>query len=172
MHWDGSEHEFRSPFDFHVRTPLTLVELRMRQLSGRIRAKPNWWEKLHDGTIVAKWRAEIVEQDRALVDKLWGGEERLNDGSDDAKPKMWPRDPITDAQLNYVFDELRHDAAKRDPETGIYVSLPVCTTCVDAFTSGGGTCNSSSEGLCVPIPHTSQTEGRPHPRRVCPGVGA
>ena len=140
--------DFPSPFNFRSYSgPITLVELRMRQLSGRIRTKPNWWDKVHDDTIVAKWRGEIVEQDAALVDKLWSGEERFNDGSDDAKPKLWPRDPITDAQLDYVFDELRHDAAQRDPETGIYVSLPACTTCVDALTNGGGTGNSSSEGL-------------------------
>ncbi|KAI0716776.1 hypothetical protein C8Q76DRAFT_839679 [Earliella scabrosa] len=94
----------------------------MRQLSGRIRSKPTWWEKVFDDPVVAKWRTEIVEQDRALVEQLWGGEERFNvpdPDHDEGSQKQWPRDPITDAQLDYMFDELRHDAKQRDPETEI-----------------------------------------------------
>ena len=71
--------DFPSPFDWGAREPITLVELRMRQLSGRIRAKPNWWEKVHDEAIVRKWRAEIVERDAEVVEKLWGGEERFEE---------------------------------------------------------------------------------------------
>ena len=134
---------FPSPFTFQERDPCTLVELRMRQLSGRIQAKPRWWEKVHDDEIVAKWRTEIVEQDRALVEKLWGGEERFKDaiertqdednedgdsehGRDGQEmfqpgPKKWPRDPITDAQLDYIFAALRHAASERDPVRGIFV---------------------------------------------------
>ena len=136
---------FPSAFDWELRMPITLVELRMRQLSGRIQAKPRWWEKVHDDEIVAKWRTEIVEQDRALVEKLWGGEERFKDaiertqdednedgdsehGRDGQEmfqpgPKKWPRDPITDAQLDYIFAALRHAASERDSESGIFVSL-------------------------------------------------
>ena len=81
---------------------------------------------MFDDPVVAKWRAEIVEQDRALVEQLWGGEERFNvpadPDHDEGSQKQWPRDPITDAQLDYMFDELRHDAKQRDPETGIVVS--------------------------------------------------
>ena len=135
---------FPSAFDWELGTPITLVELRMRQLSGRIQAKPRWWEKVYDDAIVAKWRTEIVEQDRALVETLWGGEERFNDeiernrdadsadeDSEDGRdgqtlpagPKKWPRDPITDAQLDYIFAALRHAASERDSESGIFVSL-------------------------------------------------
>ncbi|KAH9850235.1 hypothetical protein C2E23DRAFT_735740 [Lenzites betulinus] len=91
----------------------------MRQFSGIIRAKPNWWEKIHDADIVAKWRAEMVAQDRAAVDRLWGGDERYNCGGGE---KQWPRDPMTNAQFDYVFDELRYEAAQRDPTTGIFRS--------------------------------------------------
>ncbi|KAI0737515.1 hypothetical protein C8Q80DRAFT_1114990 [Daedaleopsis nitida] len=110
---------FPSPFVFNKRELVTLVELRMRQFSGKIRAKPNWWEKVNDDAIVAKWREEIVEQDRVFVDQLWGGEQRMEYGNGE---KQWPRDPITDAQLNYIFDELRHEAERRDPETGIFAT--------------------------------------------------
>ena len=140
--------EFPSPFDWNLREPITLVELRMRQLSGCIRAKPRWWEKVHDDAIVDKWRTEIVEQDCALVEWFWGGKERFRhsfdvrldwDGeeSEDEErhgqsgPKTWPRDPITDVQLDYIFAELKHAASERDPETGIFVGLSLhFTSCL------------------------------------------
>lgn len=109
---------FPSPFVFNKRELITLVELRMRQFSGKIRAKPNWWEKVNDPAIVAKWREEVVEQDRVFVEQIWGGEERMEFRNG---VKQWPRDPITDAQLDYIFDELRHEAKQRDPQTGIFV---------------------------------------------------
>ncbi|RPD53848.1 hypothetical protein L226DRAFT_563700 [Lentinus tigrinus ALCF2SS1-7] len=114
--------KFPSPFMFEQREPITLVELRMRFFSGKIRSKPNWWEKVHDSSITKKWREEIVEQDRALVDKLWGGEERFICEDDS---KKWPRDTITEAQIDYIFDELKYEAAQRDPDTGIFAtSIP------------------------------------------------
>lgn len=36
--------------------------------------------------------------------------------------KKWPRDTITDAQLDYIFDQLKYEASQRDPSTGIFVS--------------------------------------------------
>ncbi|KAI0631405.1 hypothetical protein C8Q77DRAFT_1060680 [Trametes polyzona] len=91
----------------------------MRRFSGMIRAKPDWWTKVHDSTITSRWRAEMVEQDRATVDKFWGGEQRFEYGNGD---KKWPRDAITDAQLNYIFDQLQYEAGQRDPITGIYAA--------------------------------------------------
>ena len=111
---------FPSPFLFIPRQPVTLVELRMRTFSGTIRSKPNWWTKVHDPEIVAKWRQEMIEQDRATVDRLWGGEKRFECGSGE---KKWPRDPITDAQLDYIFDQLTYEAGRYDEATGIVVSL-------------------------------------------------
>ena len=118
--------EFPSPFDFRNREPVTLVELRMRFYSGKIRAKPLWWEKVRDEGIVAKWRAEIVENDGEMVERFWGGEKRTNevmetdDGDHRAKP--WPREPISEAQLDYIVEELRYEAGRRDEETGAFVS--------------------------------------------------
>ncbi|KAI9060912.1 hypothetical protein FKP32DRAFT_1577024 [Trametes sanguinea] len=91
----------------------------MRHLSCDIRAKPDWWTKVHDPAIVAKWRAEVIEQDAEVVESFWGGEKRFDDGRGE---KLWPRDPITVAQLDYIFDELRYDASRRDEATGIYIS--------------------------------------------------
>ena len=68
--------EFRSPFTWTDKHPTTLIERRMRWLSGSIREKPTWWEKVADEDVVAKWRREAIEQDAAMVEKLWGGEER------------------------------------------------------------------------------------------------
>ncbi|KAJ8453575.1 hypothetical protein ONZ51_g13520 [Trametes cubensis] len=114
--------QFPSPFTFISRDPITLIELRMRTFSGIIRSKPNWWEKVQDPQLVATWRQEMVEQDRETVERLWGGEERFKHGRG---TKQWPRDPITEAQLDYIFDQLKYDAAQRDLETGIFVtSIP------------------------------------------------
>ena len=115
---NANGHEFTSPFKLSEHSkPVTLVELRMRRFSGEIRAKPRWWEKLEEPAIAARWREEIVAQDAALVDKLWGGEERYRDNR-----KRWPRDPMTEAQVDYIFEELRYEASQRDPVTGIFVS--------------------------------------------------
>ena len=123
---DSEKREFPNPFDFNSFEPVTLVELRMRQLSGRIRTKPKWWEKVHDGIIVAKWWAEIVEQDRALVAKLWGGEERFQETygrteESDGEVKQWPREPITEAQLDYIIEQIKYEAGQWDENTGIFV---------------------------------------------------
>ncbi|KAI0631404.1 hypothetical protein C8Q77DRAFT_1061431 [Trametes polyzona] len=91
----------------------------MRKFSGMIRAKPDWWTKVYDPALVSKWRAEMVEQNRAAVDRFWGGEKRFDYGYGE---KKWPRDPITDAQLDYIFDQLRYEADQRDPVTGIYTA--------------------------------------------------
>ena len=113
------DHEFPSPFVLTEREPITLVELRMRTLSGVIRSKPNWWSKVRDASIDTKWRQENVNQDRTIVDKLWGGDERFEHGDGE---KKWPRDPITDAQLAYIFDQLEYEASRYDEATGIFVS--------------------------------------------------
>jgi hypothetical protein len=41
---------------------LKLVELEMIRLSAALRSKPSWWTKFRDDTILAKWRAEALEQ--------------------------------------------------------------------------------------------------------------
>ncbi|PIL34617.1 hypothetical protein GSI_03396 [Ganoderma sinense ZZ0214-1] len=111
--------KFPSPFEFAKRQPITLVELRMRQFSGKVRQKVGWWKKVFDTTIASKWRNEMIEQDRVFVEKLWGGEERFRAGNGE---KKWPRDRITAAQLDYIFDELRYDASQFVPGVGIYPS--------------------------------------------------
>ncbi len=111
--------EFPSPFTFILNDPVPFVELRLRRFARTIRDKPRWWEKVHDAEIVARWTREIVEHDRAMVEELWGGERRLEEGNGE---KQWPRDPITDIQLSYLFDELRYLASQRDEETGMSVS--------------------------------------------------
>ncbi|KAI0773048.1 hypothetical protein BD413DRAFT_656192 [Trametes elegans] len=95
----------------------------MRQFSGMIRSKPDWWQKVNDPELVAKWREEMVEQDRAAVDKFWGGDLRFDHGHGS---KKWPRDPLTDAQLDYIFEELKYEASQRDEGTGIFAtSIPM-----------------------------------------------
>ena len=119
--WDpiSTPDDFPSPFDWSGKLPTTLVELRIRWFSGTIREKPQWWDKVLKQDIVDKWRDEIVEQDAAMVDKFWGGDE-LN--KEDVK-KQWPREEITKRQLHYLFVELRYLATQRTSETGIQVSM-------------------------------------------------
>ena len=116
----STEREYPSPFEFHRCQHLTLVELRMRYFSGKVRNHRCWWEGIRDSELVSTWRKDMVNEDQAMVDKFWSGEERLKHG--DGK-KLWPRDPITDAQLDYIFDELKYDADRRDEATGIYVRI-------------------------------------------------
>lgn len=120
--------QFPSPFGLvELRPLMTLVELRMRKLSGRIRDKPRWWEEMHV-KVVAKWREELEEHDRANVEELWGGDKAAFThlpGYSSSIVKLWPRDPVTEEQLNYIFDELKHDAECYDGDTGIIVSTRV-----------------------------------------------
>ncbi|KAM5540589.1 hypothetical protein V8D89_005620 [Ganoderma adspersum] len=115
--WDpvSTPDDFPSPFDCSGKLPTTLVELRIRWFSGTLREKPQWWDKVLKQDIVDKWRDEIVEQDAAMVDKFWGGDELNNENV----KKQWPREEITKRQLNYLFDELRYLATQRMSETGI-----------------------------------------------------
>lgn len=123
-----TEPEFPSPFVFNDRDPITLVELRMRRFSGIIHAKPNWWEKVYDAELVAKWRAEMVEQDRVCVDSLW---KDVNRSDFEYGETQWPREPLTDAQLDYIFAQLKYEADQRDPATGIYVRSVTHASCND-----------------------------------------
>ncbi|KAI0643506.1 hypothetical protein C8Q79DRAFT_1012775 [Trametes meyenii] len=93
---DGRDFFFPSPFVFQERTPATLKV---------------------QGSAVAKWRSEMVEQDREVVEQFWGGEERLEIGHGE---KQWPRETITPAQLDYIFNELCYEAQAMDKKSGIY----------------------------------------------------
>ncbi|MCB5181919.1 DUF4246 domain-containing protein [Streptomyces antimicrobicus] len=83
---------FRASRSIAFTTPRTLRELQMMECSAHIRAKQGWFEKMNDADIVARWTREAVEQG------------------------------LTEAQVRYVLDELRHYAALRDERTGIEVS--------------------------------------------------
>ena len=119
---------FPSPYDFHNNDPITLVEVRMRFFSGKIRTKPAWWKKVHETKIVAKWRGEIAEGDKRKVENDWGGDKYWyvkygkSAGKMKGRTKRWPREPITEAQLDYIIEELKYEATRRDDETGIFVS--------------------------------------------------
>ncbi|GHH53929.1 DUF4246 domain-containing protein [Streptomyces candidus] len=86
------------PLPFHAArsisfaTPRTLRELQMMQCSALIRSKPRWFEKMNDTEIVGRWTREALAQG------------------------------LTEAQVRYVLDELRHYAALRDGRTGAEVS--------------------------------------------------
>ncbi|WP_225729906.1 MULTISPECIES: DUF4246 domain-containing protein [unclassified Nocardia] len=75
-----------------VAPPRALRELEMMRLSAEIRAKPQWFVKMNDPEIVAKWTREAAEQG------------------------------LTEAQIRYVLAELAYYAELRDAGTGIEVS--------------------------------------------------
>jgi hypothetical protein len=85
---------FPLPFSAHLHygTPRTLRELQMMRCSAHIRAKSEWFVKMHDAGIVARWTKEAVDQG------------------------------MTEAQIRYVLDELAHYAALRDARSGVEVS--------------------------------------------------
>lgn len=64
----------------------------MMQCSSHIRAKPDWFAKMNDADIVARWTQEAVARG------------------------------LTEAQVRYVLAELLHYAALRDGRTGVEVS--------------------------------------------------
>ncbi|GAB3455741.1 hypothetical protein GCM10027570_36640 [Streptomonospora sediminis] len=75
-----------------IAEPRTLRELQMMELSAEIRAKPEWYAKMHDAGIVARWTQEAADQG------------------------------LTEAQIRYVLAELAYYAELRDDRTGIEVS--------------------------------------------------
>jgi len=50
--------------------PKTLIELSMMYLSGVIRSKSKWYEKMKDETIRNKWQQEALEQDQLTVKQI------------------------------------------------------------------------------------------------------
>ncbi|KAG9031225.1 hypothetical protein FS837_003028 [Tulasnella sp. UAMH 9824] len=42
---------------------LSLVDLRMLELSHALRSKPSWWTKIHDPTIRSRWKPEALEHE-------------------------------------------------------------------------------------------------------------
>lgn len=72
--------------------PRTRRELEMIECSAHIRSKPDWFDKMEDAEIVARWTREAARQG------------------------------MTEAQIRYVLAELAHYALLRDARTGIEVS--------------------------------------------------
>ncbi|KAG9048186.1 hypothetical protein FS837_000532 [Tulasnella sp. UAMH 9824] len=81
-------------------TALTLVDLRMIELSYALRGKPSWWAKIKDPAIRSKWKAEALEHE------IRGGF-------------------LKDAEIEWVLDELEDYALMRDEATGIQPSCHV-----------------------------------------------
>ena len=65
----------------------------MTRLSAALRRKPDWWLKCRDQDILAKWRAEALEQ----------------------------TEKMKESHINYVLHELDGYANLRDEDTGAEV---------------------------------------------------
>lgn len=68
MEGDAENSQYLRRF-MRICTQLTLIqwiELKLCQVSATIREKPNWWIKMRDPTISAKWKSEISEQQKDL----------------------------------------------------------------------------------------------------------
>ena len=83
---------FQTARSMSFATPRTLRELDVMQCSSHIRAKPQWFDKMNDADIVARWTREAIAQG------------------------------LTESQVRYVLAELTHYAALRDGRTGMEVS--------------------------------------------------
>jgi len=81
--------------------PFNLVELRMNDLSYALRSKPMWWEKIQDGEIRARWRAEALQQ-------------------------FVRNEKLTEENVDVILKELEVYAQVRDNAKGIQPSLFDC----------------------------------------------
>ncbi|KAG9041155.1 hypothetical protein FS837_012674, partial [Tulasnella sp. UAMH 9824] len=79
---------------------LTLVDLRMIDLSYALRSKPSWWTKIKDPTVRSKWKAEALEHE------IRG-------------------DKLKEAEIEWVLDELEDYAKMREEATGIQPSCHI-----------------------------------------------
>ncbi|KAG8894567.1 hypothetical protein FRC01_012890, partial [Tulasnella sp. 417] len=81
-------------------TALTLVDLRMIELSYALRSKPSWWTKINNLVIRSRWRAEALEHE------IQG-------------------DKLKEAEVDWVLEELEDYTKMRDENTGIQPSCHV-----------------------------------------------
>ncbi|KAG9043993.1 hypothetical protein FS837_008913 [Tulasnella sp. UAMH 9824] len=98
--------KFRFPFqqfeaeDGDGDVALTLTDLRMIELSYALRSKPSWWTKYNDPAIRTKWKEEALQHD------IRGGK-------------------LSEAEVDWVLDELEDFTKMRDDATGIQSSCYV-----------------------------------------------
>ncbi|KAG8927824.1 hypothetical protein FRC01_006879 [Tulasnella sp. 417] len=98
--------KFRFPFQqFEIEEDegdpaMTLTDLRMIDLSYALRSKPSWWTKSKDPAIRAKWKEEALQHE-------------IRDGK------------LSEAEVDWVLDELEDFAKMRDDATGIQPSCHV-----------------------------------------------
>ena len=71
----------------------------MIDLSYALRSKPSWWIKFKDPAIRTKWKEEALQHE-------------IRDGK------------LSEAEVEWVLDELEDYATMRDDNTGIQVRLP------------------------------------------------
>ncbi|KIO24283.1 hypothetical protein M407DRAFT_26298 [Tulasnella calospora MUT 4182] len=101
-----SEINFPFPFtdfeayDEQAETALTLVDLRMIELSYALRSKPLWWINIKDPAIRLKWKAEALEYESR-------------------------GDKLKETEIEWVFDELDDYGKMRNENTGIQASCHV-----------------------------------------------
>ncbi|KAG0238702.1 hypothetical protein BGW42_002568 [Actinomortierella wolfii] len=86
--------------------PILLPELAMMAASNAIREKPEWWRKIHDPAIAARWRKELIDESRAR-----------SNGNDGAV--------LRDAQIDYIFRELEWHANHRQQQLDSGVTAPI-----------------------------------------------
>ncbi|KAG9088437.1 hypothetical protein FRC06_002031 [Ceratobasidium sp. 370] len=86
--------------DLSVGEAKPLVELEMTRLSAALREKPFWWTKFRDEEVLAKWRAEAIQQAQLMKA----------------------------SHVDYVLKELDGYAKLRDEETGAEARRMQCPT--------------------------------------------
>ncbi|KAG0208400.1 hypothetical protein BGX28_000618 [Mortierella sp. GBA30] len=83
--------------------PLFLQELSMIAASSAVREKPNWWQKYKDPIISSRWRKEIMD---AGIARGEGYE-------------------LSEEHVDYIFEELRWYAEKRQDQIDNGVQAPI-----------------------------------------------
>ncbi|QRW06173.1 hypothetical protein RhiLY_05172 [Ceratobasidium sp. AG-Ba] len=97
-----------------------LVELEMVELSRALRSKPSWWTKFRDPEILAKWRAEALEQTNLMkkshIDYVLAeldGYAKLRDEESGAEVACYDRIWQSDRLISSVLKEkLKSSASK------------------------------------------------------------
>ncbi|KAF8601413.1 hypothetical protein BDV93DRAFT_524801 [Ceratobasidium sp. AG-I] len=102
--------EYNVFYDNHPHIAKPLVELEMTRLSAALRMKSSWWTKFRDESILAKWRAEALEQAKLMkqshvdyVLKELDGYAKLRDESSGAEvscyDRVWQSDTLVSVSL-------------------------------------------------------------------------
>ncbi|KAJ2820188.1 hypothetical protein GGI24_004567, partial [Coemansia furcata] len=110
-----------------------LSEMRMRRLSGAIRAKADWFTKLQNAEIRDCWKTEAKSQSVETCER-WKADPNSHIADIYERCNMLAEDHIlTDLEIDYVFAELDYYASLHKPGTNIMLGAVDSVWCSDSL---------------------------------------